>query len=115
MTPATDHFFGRAQFAALKSTAYFINISRGALVDSDALVEALREQRLAGAAIDVAEVEPLPPESPLWVAPNLLITPHLAGVSERLWPNHFALLLENLERYFSGRELLNVVDKQRGY
>jgi len=115
VTPATDHFLGRAQFAAMKPTAYFINISRGALVDSDALVAALREHRIAGAAIDVAEVEPLPLESQLWVAPNLLITPHLAGVSERLWPNHFALLLENLERYFSGRELLNVVGKQRGY
>jgi phosphoglycerate dehydrogenase-like enzyme len=115
VTPETEHFFGRAQFAAMKPAAYFLNISRGALVDERALVEALREKRIAGAAMDVAEVEPLPPENPLWDAPNLLITPHLAGVSERLWPRHAELLFENLERYFSGRELLNVVDKIRGY
>ncbi|MBI4467197.1 MAG: D-2-hydroxyacid dehydrogenase [Acidobacteria bacterium] len=114
-TRETEHFFGPGQFAAMRKTAYFINIGRGALVDAKALVAALEEGSIAGAAIDVAEVEPLAPESPLWEAPNLLITPHLAGVSERLWHRHAALLLENLDRYFAGRELLNVVDKERGY
>jgi len=113
--PETEHLFGAAQFAAMKTTAYFINIGRGLLVQGDALIAALRKGQIAGAAIDVAEVEPLPPESPLWDAPNLLITPHLSAVSERLWHRHAALLFENLDRYFSGRELLNVVDKQRGY
>lgn len=115
VTPETDHYFGREQFAAMKPTAYFLNISRGALVDEAALVEALRVKKIVGAAIDVAEVEPLPSESPLWEAPNLLLTPHLAGVSERLWHRHAELLFENLDRYFASRELLNLVDKHRGY
>lgn len=115
LTPHTERAFGREQFAAMKPTAYFINIGRGALVDSDALVEALYQRTIAGAALDVAEKEPLPPESSLWMAPNLLITPHLSGVSERLWQRHAAVLFENLERYFSGRPLLNLVDKERGY
>lgn len=115
VTQETRHLFGRERFAAMKRTAYFINIGRGILVDTEALVAALREKLIAGAAIDVAEREPLAPESPLWDAPNLLITPHLSAVSERLWHRHAALLLENLDRYFAGRELLNVVDKQRGY
>jgi len=113
--PETERFFGAARFAAMKKTAYFINIGRGVLVDNAALIEALREGRIAGAAIDVAEVEPLPPEDPLWDAPNLFITPHLSAVSERLWHRHAALLFDNLDRYFAGRELLNVVDKRRGY
>lgn len=113
--PETERFFGAAQLAAMKKSAYFINIGRGVLVDSGALVAALQQGQIAGAAIDVAEVEPLPPENPLWDAPNLLITPHLSAVSERLWHRHAALLFENLDRYFAGRELLNVVDKQRGY
>jgi phosphoglycerate dehydrogenase-like enzyme len=115
MTPQTEHFFGRGQFAAMKTSAYFINIGRGSLVDTAALVAALEQGTIAGAAIDVAEVEPLAAESPLWRAPNLLITPHLSAASERLWHRHAALLLDNLERYFAGCPLRNVVDKTRGY
>lgn len=115
LTPETQGFVGSQQFAAMKRSAYFINIGRGALVDADALVSALRQKTIAGAAIDVVAVEPLAPDNPLWEAPNLLITPHLSAVSERLWQRHAALLFDNLDRYFAGRELLNVVDKQRGY
>lgn len=115
VTPQTQHLFGRRQFSAMKPSAYFINIARGVLVDTEALVEALRERVIAGAAIDVAEREPLVPESPLWTAPNLFITPHLAAVSEPLWQRHAALLFENLDRWFAGRDLLNQVDKERGY
>jgi len=115
VTPATQRLFGQKQFAAMKPSAYFINIARGILVDTDALVAALEGRVIAGAAIDVAEREPLVPESPLWTAPNLLITPHLAAVSEPLWQRHAALLFENLDRWFAGRELLNRVDKERGY
>lgn len=115
LTPDTEHFFTTRRFAAMKKTAYFINVGRGTLVDEKALAAALQQGTIAGAAIDVAELEPLAPDSPLWEAPNLLITPHLAGVSERLWHRHAALLLDNLDRYFAGRELLNVVDKERGY
>lgn len=115
VTPETQHLFGARQFAAMKKSAYLINIGRGALLDTHALVAALQDKTIAGAAIDVAEVEPVAPESPLWEAPNLFITPHLSGVSERLWHRHAALLLDNLERYFASRELLNVVDKEKGY
>ncbi|MFQ5927920.1 MAG: D-2-hydroxyacid dehydrogenase [Terriglobia bacterium] len=114
-TSESHRMFGRAQFAAMKPTAYFINIARGKLLDQEALAEALRQKRIAGAALDVADPEPLPPESPLWSLPNLIITPHLSAVSERLWHRQAALLLNNLERFFSGRELLNAIDKQRGY
>ena len=115
VTPQTQRLFGQRQFAAMKATGYFINIARGVLVDTEALVGALRERVIAGAAIDVAEREPLVPESPLWTAPNLFITPHLAAVSEPLWQRHAALLFENLDRWFASRELLNLVDKERGY
>lgn len=115
LTEETRSSFGRAQFAAMKKSAFFINVGRGAVMDGDALVEALQNRTLAVAAIDVAEPEPLERDSPLWRAPNLLITPHLSAVSPRLWQRHKELLFENLERFFSGRELLNVVDKARGY
>lgn len=115
LTLETEHFFNRQRFGAMKKTAYFINVGRGALVDEAALLEALEKKQIAGAALDVTEEEPLPPASPLWAAPNLFLTPHIAGVSERLWHRHSALLLENLDRYFDGRELLNVVDKVKGY
>jgi phosphoglycerate dehydrogenase-like enzyme len=115
VTPETRHLFDARRFDCMKKTAYLINVGRGVLVDTAALIAALREKKIAGAAIDVAEGEPLPPESPLWRAPNLLITPHVAAVSERLWERHAGLLFDNLERYFSGRELRNVVDKEKGY
>lgn len=115
VTPETEHAFGQQEFEAMKESAHFINVGRGTLVETGALIKALQKKKIAGAAIDVAEQEPLPPESPLWSAPNLLITPHLSAASERLWHRHAALLLDNLNRYFKGQELRNVVDKQRGY
>ena len=114
-TPETKQMFAAQQFAAMKPTAYFLNIARGTLVDVPALLEALRAKRIAGAALDVTEPEPLPRESPLWELDNLIITPHLSALSERLWHRQAALLLDNLDRFFAGRELLNLVDKQRGY
>ena len=115
VTPETEHAFGQQEFETMKESAHFINVGRGTLVETGALIKALQKKKIAGAAIDVAEQEPLPPESPLWSAPNLLITPHLSAASERLWHRHAALLLDNLNRYFKGQELRNVVDKQRGY
>ncbi len=114
-TPATRHLIGAAALAAMKPTAYLINVSRGTLVDEAALVEALQAGRIAGAALDVAEREPLPPESSLWRAPNLLITPHLAASSERLWQRHAELLEDNVRRYLTGEPLRNVVNKAAGY
>ncbi len=79
------------------------------------LAEALRSRRIAGAALDVFEREPLPPDSPLWDLDNLLITPHTAGLTEKLWDRHYDLFSDNLRRYLSGQPLRHVVDKHKGY
>jgi D-2-hydroxyacid dehydrogenase (NADP+) len=99
----------------MKPTAYLVNIARGALVDESAMIDALERGTIAGAALDVTEKEPLPPESPLWKLKNVFITPHTSAVSELLWPRQTELLIENLDRWFSGRELINIVDFKRGY
>ena len=106
---------GARELAAMKRTACFVNIARGTLVDEAALVAALQRGTLAAAALDVTTQEPLPPESPLWRLENVFITPHTSAVSEQLWPSQTALVIENLERWFSGRELINRVDMTRGY
>ena len=114
-TAETKHLIGAAEIAKMKRGARLINIGRGSLLDEEALVRGLEEGVLGGAALDVAQTEPLPPESPLWHVPNLFITPHTSGVSDRLWHRQTALLLELLERWFDGRELFNRVDFARGY
>ena len=114
-TPETNNMIGAEQFARMKPSAYFLNVARGSLVDEGAMIAALKERKIAGAAIDVASEEPLPPESPLWKADNLFITPHVSAISDRLWGRQTNLVLENLERWFSGRELINRVDLVRGY
>lgn len=114
-TPETKHLMNAAQFARMKKGARFLNVGRGSLVDEAALVEALRSGRLAGAALDVTSVEPLPAGSPLWKAPNLFLTPHTSAISERLWERETQLLMVLLECWFDGRELTNVVDFARGY
>jgi len=114
-TPETHHMIGAAQLAQMKPTAYLINVARGSLVDEAALIETLRRRAIAGAALDVAQQEPLPPESPLWTLDNIFITPHLSSASEFLWDRQTELLLENLKCWFSGRELLNQVDLKQGY
>jgi D-2-hydroxyacid dehydrogenase (NADP+) len=114
-TPETHQMMGAPQFARMKSSAYFVNVARGPLIDEAALIAALEQRTIAGAAIDVASEEPLPPESPLWKAENLLITPHVSAISDRLWERQTDLVMENLERWFSGRELVNRVDLARGY
>jgi len=114
-TPDTRRMMGVREFARMKSSAYFINVARGALVDESALIAALERRAIAGAALDVASQEPLPPESPLWRLDNAFITPHMSAVSEELWARQTALLMTNLERWFNGEELLNRVDLERGY
>jgi D-2-hydroxyacid dehydrogenase (NADP+) len=114
-TSETNHLIGEREFAAMKPTAYFVNMARGALVDEAAMIAALERGTIAGASIDVATEEPLPAESALWNAKNLFITPHVSAVSERLWERQAELLMENLERWFDGRELVNRVDLERGY
>ena len=114
-TPETKQLISAAQFAQMKKGARFLNVGRGSLVDEAALMDALRGGRLAGAALDVTSVEPLPAESPLWRAPNLFLTPHTSAISERLWERETQLLMDLLERWFDGRELRNLVDFDRGY
>lgn len=114
-TPDSKQMIGARELKAMKSSAYLINIARGTLIDESALADALERKIIAGAALDVAEKEPLLPESPLWKLKNVLITPHTSSVSEQLWPRQTELVLENLDRWFSGRDLINVVDFTRGY
>jgi phosphoglycerate dehydrogenase-like enzyme len=114
-TPETHHLIGARQLQAMKPTSYLVNVARGSLVDEAALAKALGCGSIAGAALDVTEQEPLPAESPLWRMENVLLTPHISAASELLWDRQTELLLENLERWFSGRELRNLVDFKRGY
>jgi phosphoglycerate dehydrogenase-like enzyme len=114
-TPETQGMIGRREFSRMKPSCYFINVARGALVDESALISALEQNQIAGAALDVASEEPLPPENPLWKLKNVFITPHISAVSEHLWERQSDLLLQNLERWFDGRELLNRVHLERGY
>jgi len=107
--------FNELIFRAMKPTAYFINVSRGKLVDTPALIRALKEGWIAGAGLDVAYLEPLPPDDPLWSAGNLVITSHSSAVSEGSTQRAYDLFCENVRRYVSGLPLLNVVDKKRGY
>jgi phosphoglycerate dehydrogenase-like enzyme len=106
---------GPEQFALMKEGAYLVNVSRGAVVDTDALVAALRSGRLAGAGLDVTDPEPLPADHPLWKMDNVVITPHVAGVSDRIGERHRELFRDNLERFATGRPLRHVVDKKAGY
>jgi phosphoglycerate dehydrogenase-like enzyme len=115
VTPATQEAFGRGQFAAMKSDAYILNVGRGALIDEPALIEALREHRIGGAALDVVSEEPLPADSPLWDLDNCMITPHTAGISPKLWERQYIYFTENLRRFFEGEPLQGLVDKAKGY
>ncbi|MGA8763906.1 MAG: D-2-hydroxyacid dehydrogenase [Candidatus Sulfotelmatobacter sp.] len=115
LTSATQGLMNADRLAAMKPDAYLINVGRGPQVDEAALADALRSRRIAGAALDVFDEEPLPPESPLWDLDNLLITPHTAGLTGKLWHRHYELFSENLRRYHSGEPLLFTVDKQKGY
>ena len=114
-TAETKRLIGAAQIARMKRGARLLNVARGSLLDEAALVRALESGALGGAALDVAETEPLPPESPLWKAPNLLITPHTSAVSDRLWSRETSLLMDLLEHWFDGHEMFNRVDFSRGY
>lgn len=112
---ATERLINASRLAAMKPTAYLINVGRGPQVDEAALADALRSHRIAGAALDVFEREPLPADSPLWALENLLITPHTAGLTDKLWHRHYDLFSDNLRRYLAGQPLQFVVDKHKGY
>jgi len=114
-TPQTLGLIGAEELAAMKPTAFLVDVSRGGVVDHNALVPALRDKKIAGAALDVFPEEPLPADSPLWKLPNVLLTPHIAGATRFYEERAAALFAENLERYLGGLNLLNVVDLTRGY
>jgi phosphoglycerate dehydrogenase-like enzyme len=114
-TAATDRMMGRDEFAVMKPDAILVNVSRGRLIDEQALLEALDRRRLRAAALDVFDEEPLPADSPLWAREDVLITPHVSGFHASFWPDLTALFAENLRRFLHGRPLRNVVDKVAGY
>ncbi|MEE9284204.1 MAG: D-2-hydroxyacid dehydrogenase, partial [Dehalococcoidia bacterium] len=115
LTDETRGAFGEAELRAMKSSAYLINVGRGKLIDEAALVRALQDGQIAGAGLDVFATEPLPPDSPLWEMPNVIMTPHVAGdlIDNRLRATRF--FCENLRRYLAGEPLRNVIDLARGY
>jgi phosphoglycerate dehydrogenase-like enzyme len=114
-TDATRHLVGAAELAKMRSHAWIVNVARGSLIDSDALVEALREGRIGGAALDVTDPEPLPDGHPLWTLPNALITPHIANPQAALTRQLARRVRENVERLASGEALIAQVDAERGY
>jgi len=114
-TAETVHMISDREFALMKPDAVLVNVSRGKLVDEAALLRALESDRLRGAALDVFEQEPLPPASPLWARPDVLITPHVAGFHPNHWTDAARIFAENLRRFAAGQPLANLVDKKAGY
>jgi phosphoglycerate dehydrogenase-like enzyme len=115
-TPETDHLLDARRLALLSAGAVVVNVGRGALVDEAALAAALAGGRLRGAVLDVTEREPLPPESPLWGMPNVLLTPHVSPTSPgRFWDRMLDLFVDNWDRYRRGAPLRNAVDAEAGY
>jgi phosphoglycerate dehydrogenase-like enzyme len=115
LTPETEKLLDARAFAAMKPGSFLVNVARGKLVDTDALLEALETGRLAGACLDVTDPEPLPSDHPLWLLPNVVITPHVAADAALTEARAFALVRENLRRFDAGEPLLNVVDGAAGY
>jgi phosphoglycerate dehydrogenase-like enzyme len=117
LTPETHHLIGRAEFAVMKPSAIVINVGRGPVIDEAALIGALQERRIGGAALDVFETEPLAPDSPLWDMENVLISPHCTDrTRDPDWLDLTAqCFVENFWRYVKGEPLKNVVDKKAGY
>ena len=114
-TKETTGMLNRQRLSLLKEGAFVVVISRGGIVDEEALAEGLHAGRIGGAALDATEVEPLPPDSPLWDAPNMLISPHTSAESVQLIERRKAIFVENLRRYLAGAALLNVCDLEKGY
>ena len=115
LTAETRGLFSAARFAAMKPGAHIYNIGRGAIVDHEALLAALRSGHLAGAGLDVTDPEPLPADSPLWAEPGVIVTAHTSGLTPRSLERYLALLQDNMRRYAAGEPLRNMVDKRLGY
>jgi phosphoglycerate dehydrogenase-like enzyme len=115
LTDETRHLFDDTRFAAMKQGALLVNVTRGEIIDGEALVRALRDGRLGGAALDVAPIEPLPADHPLWTFDNVVMTPHTAGASQLRGPRNINRFCENLRRACRGEPLIGVVDKELGF
>lgn len=115
LTAETHGTFGDSEFRSMKRGALFFNLGRGAVVNEDALMRALQGGRIGGAGLDVFSAEPLPRSSPLWTMPNVIISPHVGGVSDRTTDRANRLFTVNLSRFLEGQPLLNVVHRDRGY
>ena len=115
LTPATRGALGRTVLGSMRPDAWLINVGRGGLFDEDALIDALRERRIGGAVLDVAWREPLEASNAVWSLPNVIVTPHVAGLSPTTWHALADLFAQNLARYVSGEPLLNQVDPAHGY
>ena len=115
LTPETRGMFDARFFATVKPSAYFFNVGRGQSVDQQALIDALKSGRLAGAGLDVTDPEPLPPDNALWSLPNVILTPHVSTRSDLGDAARLAVVRENLRRYVAGEKMLSVVDLRKGY
>ena len=114
-TDTTRRLINAERLAHMKADAWLINVGRGALVEESALIQALRSKTLGGAALDVFDTEPLPADSPLWGFDNVIITPHVAGMTDKIWDRQFEFFSENLRRFLAGQPLCGVVSKTKGY
>jgi len=114
-TPKTAKIIGAEEIAALKPSAFLIDVSRGGIVDHAALIPALKDRKIAGAALDVYPEEPLPGDSPLWKLPNVILTPHISGNTPQYNERAIDLFVENLRRYLASLPLYNIIDLVGGY
>jgi phosphoglycerate dehydrogenase-like enzyme len=115
LTKETKEMFNADIFGKMKPDSYFINVSRGGLVEQGALIQALKSKKIRGAGLDVTTPEPLPRDHELWTCPNLVITPHNSSVADVRGQRMLALAVENVRRYTAGMPLMNIVDKEKGY
>ena len=115
LTAETRNLFNDTTFTQMKRGAFLVNVTRGEIIDGDALVRALRDGRCGGAGLDVAPLEPLPADHPLWTLESVVMTPHTAGASQLRASRNLDRFCENLRRVRTGEPLLGVVDKQLGY
>ncbi|MFN8525473.1 MAG: D-2-hydroxyacid dehydrogenase [Chloroflexota bacterium] len=114
-TRRTHQMIGAKQINAMKKGSFLVVVSRGGIIDENALLDALKSEHLAGAGLDVFAIEPYPQESPLWNAPNLIMTPHVAGASTQMQRRCIEILRENIGRFQRGETLMNLCDKEKGY
>jgi phosphoglycerate dehydrogenase-like enzyme len=115
LTPETRHIIGKIELKSMKPSAFLINIGRGNLIDEKALISALKKKQIAGAGLDVTCTEPLPEDSPLWGFDTVILSPHISGDMEDYMLRATDLFCNNLRRHLSGKKLLNVISRKKGY